>query len=101
MLDVADRVACVDHEYRAGEELQLLDKNPVTGCEGALLVVGESFYPVDARCPAPAALGKGEVHAYGEKHDVFREVRRFLIEPACLCVADRGVQRGNGADNLN
>jgi hypothetical protein len=63
-------------------------------------VVRQHLDFVDSESAAPAFLGKGKIHAYGEDIDV-RHLAGFLVEPLGLRVAHGRIERRHHAEDAH
>ena len=62
-------------------------------------MIGEGGDLVDARCPAPARLGKRQIHADGHDSHIVSQIGRLRVKPAGFHIAHRCIQRRNTGNN--
>ena len=100
ILDIGDFIFCIHNKNGPGQQRQLLDQYAIGESEAAILIIREGCNPLNSGSSAPVFLGKRKIPADGQNNNPVRQLRGLLIKPANFSVADRGIEGGNGADDL-
>ena len=89
----------IEHEHRAGEDLELVDEHAEVAAERPVHVVTAAVHRLDVLGAAEAVHRKRQVEAHRQGVDLVAERRESLVEGLRLHLADGRVERRYDADD--